>query len=281
MNGFFGVSVGTMISMVVHLGLFGGVYGFFMRKPAAPIVAELDLSMTPMQTLPANAGGGHGRPSEAWVTPKKGKAPAPTPVAAVPETKEEVAKQESAIACPEPCAETGTGTGGGGTGEGEGQYIPASDAARKPRWIKNFITSSDYPLIARQEGKDGRVVLTVLIDSDGRVRDAMRALDPRERYIVEQRMMADDELSLAEIGRRLGVSRERARQLEARAKKKLRRTLGDLAVQPVRACGRSRDGGGGLRLLLLAAGGKQNAGTQQAGGLQESTGGDLGHESPR
>ena len=63
---------------------------------------------------------------------------------------------------------------------------------------------------------------------DGRVRDAMRALDPRERYIVEQRMMADDELSLAEIGRRLGVSRERARQLEARAKKKLRRTLGDL-----------------------------------------------------
>jgi RNA polymerase sigma-32 factor len=36
--------------------------------------------------------------------------------------------------------------------------------------------------------------------------------------------MADreDELSLAEMGRRLGVSRERARQLEERAKKKLR-----------------------------------------------------------
>jgi RNA polymerase sigma-32 factor len=59
------------------------------------------------------------------------------------------------------------------------------------------------------------------------VREAVEELDPRERYIVEVRMMADgaDELSLAEIGRRLGVSRERARQLEARAKLKLRRRL--------------------------------------------------------
>jgi RNA polymerase sigma-32 factor len=59
------------------------------------------------------------------------------------------------------------------------------------------------------------------------VRQAVDKLDPRERFIVEVRMMADgpEELSLAEIGRRLGVSRERARQLEARAKEKLRRHL--------------------------------------------------------
>jgi RNA polymerase sigma-32 factor len=64
---------------------------------------------------------------------------------------------------------------------------------------------------------------------ESRVRAAVAELDPRERYIVEARLMADvpDELSLAEIGRRLGVSRERARQLEARAKAKLRRRLGD------------------------------------------------------
>jgi RNA polymerase sigma-32 factor len=61
----------------------------------------------------------------------------------------------------------------------------------------------------------------------GAVREAVDELDDRERYIVENRLMADpeDELSLAELGRRLGVSRERARQLEARAKKKLRGRL--------------------------------------------------------
>lgn len=59
------------------------------------------------------------------------------------------------------------------------------------------------------------------------VREAVDELDDREKYIVENRLMADpeDELSLAELGRRLGVSRERARQLEARAKKKLRGRL--------------------------------------------------------
>jgi RNA polymerase sigma-32 factor len=54
---------------------------------------------------------------------------------------------------------------------------------------------------------------------------AMGALDLRERYIVEQRIMGEDEVSLAELGRRLGVSRERARQIEARAKRKLRKRL--------------------------------------------------------
>ncbi len=56
------------------------------------------------------------------------------------------------------------------------------------------------------------------------VRDALTILDARERYIVEHRLLADPEteLSLADIGRSLGVSRERVRQLEKRAKRKLR-----------------------------------------------------------
>jgi RNA polymerase sigma-32 factor len=62
------------------------------------------------------------------------------------------------------------------------------------------------------------------------VAGAVATLDPRERYIAEHRLMADpsDELSLAEISRKMGVSRERARQLEARAKQKLRASLAEL-----------------------------------------------------
>ncbi|MFW5920272.1 MAG: sigma factor-like helix-turn-helix DNA-binding protein, partial [Polyangiales bacterium] len=59
--------------------------------------------------------------------------------------------------------------------------------------------------------------------------DALDELDRRERFIVERRIMSEDEMSLAAIGRKLGVSRERARQLEARAKRKLRARLEDFA----------------------------------------------------
>jgi RNA polymerase sigma-32 factor len=54
-------------------------------------------------------------------------------------------------------------------------------------------------------------------------------LDARERLILRERLMGDDEPSLAELGRRLGVSRERARQLEARVKSKLRASLEPIA----------------------------------------------------
>jgi RNA polymerase sigma-32 factor len=62
-----------------------------------------------------------------------------------------------------------------------------------------------------------------------RLQGAMNVLDERERLIVEKRILSDDSASLASLGRELGVSRERARQLEARAKRKLRDELEDCA----------------------------------------------------
>jgi RNA polymerase sigma-32 factor len=69
------------------------------------------------------------------------------------------------------------------------------------------------------------------------VQAAVKTLDHRERYIAEYRLMADaeDELSLAEIGRRLGVSRERARQLEARTKRKLKQRIVEMSETSGRA----------------------------------------------
>ncbi|MCG3205826.1 MAG: hypothetical protein KCHDKBKB_02549 [Elusimicrobia bacterium] len=165
---------GVTISTFVHAGTGGGLYYWFMKRQPPPIVAELDLSMSPLTNAVPNPGGGIGKKSEVWIAPKKNKkAPLPTPAAPEKiETKEEVVQEETNPCAGENCSETGAGSGGGGTGEGQGQYIPAEAAARKPRWIKNFITSRDYPLIARREGKDGRVVLVVLIDNEGRVRDA-------------------------------------------------------------------------------------------------------------
>jgi RNA polymerase sigma-32 factor len=59
------------------------------------------------------------------------------------------------------------------------------------------------------------------------VSQALPTLDARERYVVERRLMAhrEEQLSLAEIGRRFRVSRERTRQIEARAMRKLRAAL--------------------------------------------------------
>jgi periplasmic protein TonB len=172
-NGSSALIIGTALSGVVHLATGGGLYGVLTHRAKAPIVAELDLSLAPVLPRAPNVGGGRGKPSEKWVLPKKhqkAKAPAP-PAPEKVETKEEVQKQESAAEGGKDLDPNATGDGGGGTGAGEGEYIPAEAASRQPRWIGNFISSRDYPVIARQEGKDGRVTLTVLIDRDGRVRD--------------------------------------------------------------------------------------------------------------
>jgi RNA polymerase sigma-32 factor len=62
-----------------------------------------------------------------------------------------------------------------------------------------------------------------------RVSEAMGRLDPRERHIVEARIMGDGKETLRDLGQHFGFSRERARQLEIRALEKLRRELQPLA----------------------------------------------------
>lgn len=61
------------------------------------------------------------------------------------------------------------------------------------------------------------------------VNDAVEHLDAREQVIVRARLMTEDPPTLQELGTRLGVSKERVRQLEERARTKLRGELRELA----------------------------------------------------
>ena len=58
---------------------------------------------------------------------------------------------------------------------------------------------------------------------------ALGTLTAREELIVRERIMTEDPPTLQALGARLGVSKERVRQIEERARGKLRRELGDLA----------------------------------------------------
>ncbi|MDB4968113.1 MAG: polymerase sigma factor RpoH [Myxococcales bacterium] len=64
------------------------------------------------------------------------------------------------------------------------------------------------------------------------IQRALDALDPRERDILHRRYLAAKPATLKEIGAQFGISRERVRQLEARAMAKLREKL-----EPLRLAG--------------------------------------------
>jgi RNA polymerase sigma-32 factor len=71
------------------------------------------------------------------------------------------------------------------------------------------------------------------IDSDRRLgwlQAALAVLSERELKIVRERRLAEETCTLDALGRRLGISKERVRQIENRALEKLRRAL--LASHP-------------------------------------------------
>ena len=70
----------------------------------------------------------------------------------------------------------------------------------------------------------------VMLTRDGSTRTkwinlALDTLTPREQVIIRERQMQDDSVTLESLGERLGISKERVRQIEANALSKLKRAL--------------------------------------------------------
>ncbi len=86
--------------------------------------------------------------------------------------------------------------------------------------------AADGPAIDEEvsSGEERRLVRERILEALGR-------LDRRERYIIESRLMSDRPATLKDLGDHFGFSRERARQLEIRAKEKLRSELRALAME--------------------------------------------------
>jgi RNA polymerase sigma-32 factor len=71
-------------------------------------------------------------------------------------------------------------------------------------------------------------IVTETIDVERRSRwlgSALEVLNERERRIIEERRLQDDGATLESLGAKLGISKERVRQIENRAMEKLRAAL--------------------------------------------------------
>lgn len=147
-------SASLLASVALHASA-GGSFYLWVTLGRHAHLHEIELSNSPLVPRSANSRVPEQIDDEWFLVQKNRKAMKPA------ERQKEVPRE--ANACSGKCPESYTGSG---------DAVHASDAHRKPRWVGNFITANDYPLLAKQQGKDGRVVLSVIIDSEGRVRNA-------------------------------------------------------------------------------------------------------------
>ena len=79
--------------------------------------------------------------------------------------------------------------------------------------------------ILRDESPDQEEVLSDLEEKLGLklwADTALETLNPREKFIVQRRILSDEPVTLKELGRHFGITRERARKIERAALEKLR-----------------------------------------------------------
>jgi RNA polymerase sigma-32 factor len=101
---------------------------------------------------------------------------------------------------------------------------PIHDDGQTGEWQDHLVDQSPSPeaIVVEQDEKDYRHNALIA---------AIDVLDDRERRIFEARHLADEPLTLEDLAAQFNVSRERIRQIEARAFEKVRRAARNLAVK--------------------------------------------------
>jgi RNA polymerase sigma-32 factor len=89
------------------------------------------------------------------------------------------------------------------------------DSAEWQDWLVSESPDQETTLAASEEFDDRRNALSVVLG----------ALNARERRIFEGRRLAEDPMTLAELADEFGLSRERVRQIEARAFEKVQEAV--------------------------------------------------------
>ena len=101
---------------------------------------------------------------------------------------------------------------------------PVRDDGEAGEWQDRLVDQSPSPeamLVEQDESDYQRKALTAAID----------VLDDRERRIFEARHLVDEPLTLEDLAAKFNVSRERIRQIDARAFEKVRKAARNLAVK--------------------------------------------------
>jgi len=89
--------------------------------------------------------------------------------------------------------------------------------------------------LLRDSQANPEIVVIGMRDAEARSRwlaEALRELSPREQRIIRERRLAEEGITLEALGREFGVSKERVRQLEHRALRKLKSAIGRRAGNP-------------------------------------------------
>jgi len=107
---------------------------------------------------------------------------------------------------------------------------PMHNDGEAGEWQDRLVDQSPSPeaIVVEQDEKDRRLKALVA---------AIDVLNDRERRIFEARRLVDEPLTLEDLAAKFNVSRERIRQIEARAFEKVRRAAKNLALQAPTALG--------------------------------------------